>query len=276
MLNSLEEVLNKTWEINAYLIGGVAINSYIDGSKYKKIRPPSPSNDIDFASPYINIKDLDKTADKFNGIISLLINRSKINYSMEGLTGKIVYDPAPVLTLNEKLNEREIQLFPQFVGPIKIDKEYKSKGAVRVANLDTLIATQLNPMSFDGNRLRKINIAVAAECERNTEPMEFASKAYYSGARKICRAIDNVEEVGRQTYDTVICKKEYDFYPMNSYVNYKHYSHDGYIDSMKKTLNEFKNMKNRENKVIRKYSNNSIGNAVEYGLEIFYEEIKSI
>ena len=42
MLNSLEEVLNKTWEINAYLIRGVAINSYIDGSKYKKNKASFP------------------------------------------------------------------------------------------------------------------------------------------------------------------------------------------------------------------------------------------
>ena len=38
----------------------------------------------------------------------------------------------------------------------------KSNGVLRVANLDTLVATQLNPMAFDANRLRKIDIAVAA------------------------------------------------------------------------------------------------------------------
>ena len=276
MLDSLEEVLDKTAKIEAYLIGGVAINSYIEGSKYKKIRPPSPSNDIDFASQYITIKDLDKTADKFNGIISLLINKSKINYSMQGLTGRIVYDPAPVLTLNEKLNEREIQIFPQFVGPIKIDKDYNSKGAVRVANLDTLIATQLNPMSFDKNRLRKINIAVAAECERNSEPVELASKVYSLGAERINKALYDVEKIAEQTYSIINYIEETDNLFINSSINSNGYSHDGYIDLIKKTANELKGLKYKESNVIRKYSDSSIGNAIEYGLELFYEEIKSI
>lgn len=275
MLNNLEEVLENTAKIEAYLIGGVAINSYIEGSKYKKIRPPSPSNDIDFASPYIKIKDLDKIADKFKGEVSLLINNSKIRYGMQGLSGNIVYDPAPVLTLNEKLNEREIQIFPEFVGPIKVDKTYKSDGLLRVANLDTLVATQLNPMSFDGNRLRKIDIAVAAECERTNEPFELAYNAYYSGAKKICKAIDNVERISKQTYSIMDYIKEPEL-SMNSCIKEENYSHDGYIDSMKKTVNEFKNLKTKENKVIRKYSNTIVGNAVEYGLELFYEEIKSI
>ncbi|EEZ92515.1 MAG: hypothetical protein BJBARM4_0877 [Candidatus Parvarchaeum acidiphilum ARMAN-4] len=275
MLNNLEEVLGNTAKIEAYLIGGVAINSYIEGSKYKKIRPPSPSNDIDFASPYTDIKNLNKIADKFKGDISLLINNSKINYGMQGLSSTVVYDPAPVLTLNEKLNDREIQIFPEFVGPIKVDKKYKSNGLLRVADLDTLVATQLNPMSFDANRLRKIDIAVAAECERTEEPSGLAYNVYYSGAKKICKAVNDVEKIAEQTYSIMKYIKGPEEF-VNSYIKEENYTHDGYIDSMKKTVNEFKNLKNKENKVIKKYSDNKTGKAVEYGLEIFYEEIKGI
>lgn len=276
MLNNLEEVLNKTTEIEAYLIGGVAINSYIEGSRYKMVRPPSPSNDIDFASPYVGIPELNKIADKFDGKISLLVNESKINYTMYGVSGRIVYDPAPVLTLNEKLNDRDIQIFPDFVGPIKVDKNYKSSGLLRVANLDTLIATQLNPMAFDANRLRKIDIAVAAECERTNEPVEFASKAYYSGAKRVCKAIDDVEKVAGQTYKLLNNIEMDDSVLVNSQINNKSYSHDGYVDLIKKTTNELKNLKTKENKVIGKYSINSVANAVEHGLELFYEEIKGL
>ncbi len=60
------------------------------------------------------------------------------------------------------------------------------------------------------------------------------------------------------------------------YIKEENYTHDGYIDLMKKTVNEFKNLKNKENKVIIIYSDNKTGKAVEYGLEIFYEEIKGI
>ncbi len=280
MFNSLEEVLNKTAEIEAYLVGGVAINSYIEGSRYKSIRPPSPSNDIDFASPYIKIQDLYKIADKFDGKISLLINKSKINYSMYGLSSKTVYDPAPVLTLNEKLNDKEIQIFPDFVGPIKVDKNYKSNGLVRVANLDTLVATQLNPMSFSSNRLRKIDIAVAAECERTAEPLELAYKVYYSGAKRVCKALDDVEKVAKQTSLITGYINELDNYTVHpsadSYIDDNNYSHDGYIESIKKTANEVKNLKIKENKVIRKYSTVKVADSVEHGLELFYEEIKSM
>ncbi len=276
MLNGLEEVLNKTSEIEAYLIGGVAINSYIEGSRYKSIRPPSPSNDIDFTSPYVSIRELDKIADKFDGNISLLVNESKINYTMYGVIGRIVYDPAPVFTLNEKLNSRDIQIFPNFVGPIKVDKNYKSNGVLRVANLDTLVATQLNPMAFDANRLRKIDIAVAAECERTDEPIELASKAYSSGAKRVCKAIDDVEKVAKQTYGILKYAKMDEFLLVNSQINDKSYSHDGYIEFMKKTANEVKNLKIKENKVLRKYSSEKVGKAVEHGLELFYEEIKGM
>lgn len=276
MFNSLEEVLNKTGEIKAYLIGGVAINSYIEGSRYKVVRPPSPSNDIDFASAYTSIEGLNKIAGKFDGKISLLISESKINYTMYGIIGKVVYDTAPVLTLNQRLNNKDIQIFPDFVGPIKVDKDYKSNGLLRVANLDTLIATQLNPMAFDANRLRKIDIAVAAECERKDEPLEFASKTYYSGAKKICRAIDDVEKVTGETYKLLNNVEMEDLTLVSSQINNKSYSHDGYIDSMKKTANELKNLKTKENKIIGKYSINNVGNAVEHGLELFYEEIKGL
>ncbi|MGC8533761.1 MAG: hypothetical protein ACP5MV_04015 [Candidatus Parvarchaeum sp.] len=125
MFNQLEDVLKNTKEINAYLIGGVAVNSYIQGAGYTIIRPSSTSNDIGFASAYIKIKDLPAIAYKLDGKISPFIQKSKINYSMNGISGNVNYDPAPVLTLNEKLDGKEIQIFPEFVGPIKVDSYYK-------------------------------------------------------------------------------------------------------------------------------------------------------
>ncbi|MGC8483941.1 MAG: hypothetical protein ACP5OE_09900 [Thermodesulfobium sp.] len=268
--------MKNTKEINAYLIGGVAINSYIQGTRYTRIRPSSTSNDIDFASTYIKIKDLPAIAYRLDGKISPLIQKSTINYSMNGLSGNVTYDPAPVLTLNEKLNGKEIQIFPEFVGPIKVDRYYKGNDLLRVSSLETLVATQLNPMSFEIDRLRKVDIAVAAESEKADEPMEFVHRIYDSGANRVCKAVDDVEKIAKQTSYIVDQMDIEDYSPINWHINYKSYSYDNYIDLMKKTAKELKNAKIKEKKVIRKYSKKEVADAVENGLEIFNEKINNL
>jgi hypothetical protein len=276
------------------LIGGQAINAHIDmlPENYRKkaytFRPPSESGgDVDVVDPRADVsqaKEYLTVARRIDDLAYLDFTVNKEKVRDDSLV--LVLDPYPVIALPR----HDAEIFPGYVGPIKVynnDKDKKIKASlnlgnkkVNTASLNTLIATQLNPAAFTDSRLTKIVIGATADfinqklAEDSQTAKDSIVAAFDSAATRIINGEKEIDGIVKRVYRFIDYNYLRSIHPLASIsFAFRENSSEEYKENVRKIANKIQNREKKQVSIASRIDGRA-GEVIKEGLGKLIEALK--